>query len=407
MQNHENTPNGNSFLSNSFDYLFDSPEDKALVSCLVRFIITGDRPATTPALWQDVAMYIRYKNRDVWALNDDQFKNTNRAIFIYRVKYIIEHLSKSEILECLNKFYIQKNDPHFDADYAIQPLHIFSQKLHAPVDSLFLTQEKLTIDQNQIKDLDKLFAYPCWLEFTDAALDEIARQILQNNLADEQLDYFLGATDNLKNYDKWFKIAKHILMTTNNPHVFWTAGDVLAIIRRAIPTDEKSQKWFNDQLFKIFWPRVGNVWPLQHENLIVRDTDKTQILTDSIGWLHTISDIKDRLENLDDNFIICDFNTDDTDFKNQKTTLLKIIKDKDTDPEAALNLFCTLANIATSPKTTKALRDFTETKFIPYIQTTNFDTKEVTKFINKAIKHAENYQKTLARERQNLAKLIK
>lgn len=411
MQNHQNASNpqltSRSFLSNQFDYLFDDGEDKALVDCLARYIITGDHLVTTPALWQDVAIFIRYKKRDVWSLSDEQLENAKRAIFIYRVKYITEHLSKQDIVKCLNKFYSQRNDPHYDPDYRNPASRYFDQKLHAPVDSLFLTQEKLIIDKSDLKNFDKLFAYPCWLEFTDAAVDQITDLILQNKLTDEQLDYFLGATDDLKNYDKWFKATKHILQTTNNPHVFYAAGDALAIIRRAVPADQKSQKWFNDQLFEIFWPRVGSIWPLQHEELINEEAEATEILTDSIGWLHTISDIKDRLEELGDDFIIIDFNTDDADFKAQKSALHKIIQDKGCDPTGALDLFFDLADIATSPETTKALREFTETEFVPYIKTTEIGTKATTDLINKAVKHAESYQQTLTRERQNLAKLIK
>ena len=409
MQNHQNASNpqltSRSFLSNQFDYLFDDGEDKALVDCLARYIITGDHLVTTPALWQDVAIFIRYKKRDVWFLSDEQLENAKRAIFIYRVKYIIEHLSKQDIIKCLNKFYSQRNDPHYDPDYKNPASRYFDQKLHAPVDSLFLTQEKLIIDKPDLKNFDKLLAYPCWLEFTDAAVDQITDQILTNKLTDEQIDYFLGATDGIKDYDKWLKVTKHILQTTNDSHVFYTAGDILAIIRRAVPADQKSQKWFNDQLFEIFWPRVGSIWPLQHEELI--NEGAAEILTDSIGWLHTISDIKDRLEELDDDFIMIDFNTDDADFKAQKSALHKIIQDKGCDPTGALNLFFDLAYVATSPETTEALREFTETEFMPFIKTTEISTKATTDLINKAVKHAESYQQTLARERQNLAKLIK
>ncbi len=409
MQNHQNALNPQStshtFLSNQFDYLFDDGEDKALVDCLARYIITSDHPITTPALWQDVVIFIRYKKRDVWSLSDEQLENAKRAIFIYRVKYITEHLSKQDIVKCLNEFYSQRNDPHYDPDYRNPASRYFDQKLHAPVDSLFLTQEKLVIDKPDLKNFDKLFAYPCWLEFTDAAIDQITDQILANKLTDEQIDYFLGATDNLKNYGQWFKIAKHILKTTNDPHVFYAAGDALAIIRRAIPADQKSQEWFNDQLFEIFWPRVGSIWPLQHEELINEGAAK--ILTDSIGWIHTISDIKDRLKGLDDDFVVIDFNTDDADFKAQKSALHKIIQDKGCNPTGALDLFFDLAYIATSPETTKALREFAETEFAPYIKTTEIGAKATTDLINKAVKHAESYQQTRARERQNLAKLIR
>ncbi len=101
-----------------------------------------------------------------------------------------------------------------------------------------------------------------------------------------------------------------------------------------------------------------------------------------------------------------DFLFDDADFKAQKSTLHKIIQDKGCDPTGALDLFFDLAYIATSPETTKELREFAETEFIPFIKTAEVDTKTAINLINKAVKHAESYQQTLARERQNIARLI-
>lgn len=407
MQNYKNTSYSGPFLNGSHDYLFDTAVDKDLVDYLARYIITDERPVTTPALWQDVAIYIRYKKRDVWALDKDRLENAANAIFVYSIKYIIEHLTKSEIVKCLNAFYTQTKDPHFDPAYTVPPIRFFEQKLHAPIDSLFLTQEKLTIDKDQLKDFDKLFNYPCWIEFTDEALDEIFSQILKDKLTNEQLDYFLGAADNIKDYDKWLKVVKHILQTTKDPHVFWTAGDILAIIRRAVPEGSKSKKWFNDQLFEIFWPIVGSVWPLQHEELINKNLEDARILADSINWLHTIDDIKDRLPELGDNFEIYSSNTDDADFKALKSTLQNLLEDENSDPDRVVNLFFTLADTATSPETTKELQEFAKTKLIPFVKTTDIDTKKALNLIDKATKHAEDYQKDLVRECQNLIRLIK
>ena len=414
IQNQPNQPNYKSFLSNSFDRLFDSSEDKRFVDCLVRYIITDAKPVTTPELWQDVAIYIRYHKRDVWSITADQHDKSERAILVYRIKYIIDHLTKSQIAKILAEFYKQEEYVH--SEYAFSPHYFFEQKFHAPVDSLFLTQEKLIIDKKQLQNFDQdfnqLFEYPCWIEFTDSANQLIFDKILKDELTDEQIDYFLGASDTLKNYDQWFKVIKHILQTTHNSHTFWTAGDCLAIIRKAFPKDQKSQKWINDQIFEIFWPRIANLWPLEnHDRLWLTADEDMEILDDSVNWLQTLEDLKTRLPELRKDLTFYEYDTDDHDFHYHKDILLSDITNSQKDnakltPEEAVNHFGALADFATNDKTLKELHEFADNILLPYLKTTtqSFDQKTALKIVNAALVHAENYQKDLAREQDNLIK---
>ena len=418
IQNQPNQPNYKPFLSNSFDRLFDSSEDKRFVDCLVRYIITDAKPVTTPELWQDVAIYIRYHKRDVWSITADQHDKSERAILVYRIKYIIDHLTKSQIAKILAEFYKQEEYVH--SEYAFSPHYFFEQKFHAPVDSLFLTQEKLIIDKNQLQNFDQdfnqLFEYPCWIEFTDSANQLIFDKVLKDELTDEQIDYFLGASDTLRNYDQWFKVIKHILKTTHNPHTFWTAGDCLAIIRKAFPKDQKSQKWINDQIFEIFWPRVNNLWPLENRDRLWLTADEyMEILNDSINWLQTLDDLKTRLPELKKDLPFYEYDTDDHDFHYHKDALLQdLANDQEgivaLTPEEVVNRFGSLADFATNAKTLEEFHEIADTAVIPYLKNTNkpFDQKEsALEIVKAALTHADNYQKDLIREQNNLAKLIK
>lgn len=423
MQNSQNPYNLNLFLSNSFDHLFKDAEDRLLVDCLVRYIVTDDQPITTPDTWQDVAIYIRYQKRDVWSLTQEQHENAMRAILIYRIKYIINHLSKQDIIDILNKFYTQANQVNqdnqnqgnpnpteLDPESILSPTYFFEQKFHTPVDSLFLTQERITITKDNLKNLNQFFDYPCWLEFTDEANNIMFDRILKDELTDEQIDYFLGASDTIRHYDQWFQVVKHILTTTKNPHLFWIAGDILSIIWKAIPTDKSSQKWFNNQLFDIFWPRIGSLWPLQNEEKIdFNQSDDTRILRDSINWLQVISDLKTRLPELGQGYIIYDHDTDEADFNYTKHHLLNGIKEGTHTPEKTVNIFCALADYATTNQTIADLHKIAETKLLPYIKESinQSEFKQATTLINGAIKHAETYQKDLIREQSNLASYIK
>ncbi|MBR3052069.1 hypothetical protein IKG60_00415 [Candidatus Saccharibacteria bacterium] len=414
MQNQLNKPNYKPFLSNSFDRLFDSGEDKLLVDCLVRYVITGDHPITTPELWQDVAIYIRYHKRDVWAITEDQHDRSEHAILVYRIKYIINHLNKQQITNILAKFYKQAGQ--YNGEYALSPRHFFEQQFHAPVDSLFLTQEKLIIDKQQLQNFDQdfnqLFEYPSWLEFTDSANQLIFSKIMQDELTDEQIDYFLGASDTIKNYDQWFKVIKHILKTTHNSHTFWTAGDVLNIIRKAFPKDQKSQKWINDQIFAIFWPRIGNLWPLENRDRLRLSADEDmEILNDSVNWLQTLDDLNTRLPELKRKLHFHNYDTDDHDFHYHKDALLSDITNDQKGlvkltPEKAVNRFGALADFATSKATLRELHGIADDTLLPYLEssTEDFDKSYAIDIIHAALAHAENYLNDLAREQSNLIK---
>ncbi len=389
----------NPIIPASYDYLFDIVAEKLFAEYLVRYILFDEKPIATPALWQDAVIYIRFRQRDVWSLSEEQIKNAKYAILIYKVIYTIEHLKKPEILKILNHFFAQTLKKHENI------FSLFEQKFHASLDSLLFTQEKLTVTKEMANDLDQLFAYPCWLEFTDEANQLIFDKILQNKLSDEQIDYFLGASDDIAHYDQWFKVAKHILKTTHDSHVFWTAGDILSIIWKAVPSDKKSQKWFRDEIFDIFWPRINSIWPLLNEDKIDFNRDEdSRILKDSIGWLQVLDDLNERLPELGGDYITFEHNTDPNDFVQHERFLIKKLKSNEKNIDELLNLFFVLVDYVYDDASATKLQTIAEEKLIPFVNSSPDAPTDATKMIRRAVKHAKKYISDLTRERDNLTK---
>ena len=400
----------------SYDSLFDTVAEKLFAEYLVRYILFDEKPVATPALWQDVVIYIRFRQRNVWSLSEEQIRNAKYAILTYKVIYTIEHFKKSEILKILNQFFVQNSNQHESI------FKLFEQKFHASLDSLLFTQEKLTVTKEMADNLDHLFAYPCWLDFTDEANQYIIDKLLHNELSDEQIDYFLGASDDISHYDQWFKVAKHILVTTHDSHAFWTAGDVLSIIWKAVPSDEKSQKWFRDEIFGIFWPRVGSVWPLLNEDKIDFERDEdSKILRDSIGWLQVLDDLNERLPELGDGYITFEHDTDPDEFAHHEKVLLKMLdelnENTEEKPESLnknmdeiLNLFFILTDYVYDNVSASKLETIAEDKLIPLVESFPFaegspnNPNHIVKMIRHAVKHAKKYIANLTRERKSLLK---
>ncbi|MBR3138782.1 hypothetical protein IKG38_02115 [Candidatus Saccharibacteria bacterium] len=389
----------NPIIPASYDYLFDIVAEKLFAEYLVRYILFDEKPIATPALWQDAVIYIRFRQRDVWSLNEEQIKNAKYAILIYEVIYTTEHLKKPDILKILNQFFAQTPEKHKGI------FELFEQKFHASLDSFIFTQEKLIVTKEMADNLSQLFAYPCWLDFTDEANQLIFDKILQDKLSDEQIDYFLGASDDIAHYDQWFKVAKHILKTTHGSHVFWTAGDILSIIWKAAPQDAKSQKWFRDEVFDIFWPRVNSIWPLLNEDKIDFDYDEdSRILKDSIGWLQVLDDLNERLPELSTDYATFKHDTDPDEFAHHESILLEKLDSNDKNLEELLNLFFILTNYVYDDDSASKLQTIAEEKLIPFAESSPDAPANAVKLVRRAIKHAKTYVANLARERENIVK---
>lgn len=393
-------------VSNSYNCLFASEEDKKFFENLLYYVLTDKKPVSTPALWQDVEILMRYLKRDVWSVSNEQRDNAENAMKVYRLKYFLEHLKKAEILSIIKEFLAQDR---FSKEKTLL-LEFFNKKFLARVDDLILTHEKIMVTKDMICDFDKLFEYPAWLEFDKEAIKECFDKIRKNKFTDEQISYFLGANDDMERYDKWFEVAKHVLLTTNNSQTFWIAGDILNIVWKAVPDDEKLQKWFYDQIFEIFWQRVGkSSWVLKNaENINFDANEETKIAYDAMGWLKSLPDLKERIEDLPKDFELNIMSREDEEeIFNKKVAELLAKNDADRAAYAGIDeSFFELTDLAFSDEHIKILRDVVKNDLVPEVKRFVKDTTEYEAKLNKAIEHAEKYIASQKRERKVMEKYI-
>ena len=393
---------GENFLKipDTLNYLFSDKDEKDFAEGLIAYLIMGQEPKIDSAVWQDAEIFTRYLKRDVWTLDNEKRQAARDALILYRVKYAILHLTKLEIIEILNRFFASNGKEGL--------LEIFAKKFHAPIDDLILTQEKRIVTRKDLKDFDKIFEYPRWIEFDEEALETIFEKIENDELNDEQISYFLGATDDIDGYDRWFEVAKHVLLSTDNPHTFWVAGDILSIIWRAAPKDEKSQKWFNEQIFEIFWPRVGSVWPMLNKDKIDFDEDdEARILSDAIGWLEMLDDLKERLTDLGDDFEMVKYSTDEEDFKNALSHLARLLEEHKCPMNEILDAYFEIVDAASSLVDAEAVEEMAENEIIPLIENSGEkNARKIAVLVRRGVKHAKNYAVKLSRERENIAKKL-
>ena len=389
-------------ISNTYNCLFRNEDDKKFAGELIEHLVLNDKPETTPALWQDAEIFVRYKKRDVWHLEPRQFENAEKAIKVFSMKYILEHLKKNEILDILGQFFSQ--DRHGKNNMMLS--EYFQKKFAVPVEDMFLTQEKVIVDTERLKKFDKIFEYPAWIEFDEKATEKCFDMVMNDKMSDEQISYFFGAHDDMVHYDKWYEAAKHVLMTTHDAQTFWIAGDVLNIIWIALPDDEKLQKWFRDRVFEIFWSRVGSAWPMLNKDKInFQANDELKITEDAIGWLGSLEDLRERLPELPEDYELNLSRSEDEVFKESMCSLLSG-NDGDGAKYARMREgFYGLCDMASSDEHLKDL-EYVKKELVKKFEAWSDKSAEFQKELDAAIKHAKKYVADRKREGEVMRKYI-
>lgn len=208
-----------------------------------------------PGVWQDTMIWLRLINRQINHLDSLEIVDGRIAILAYMGKYELEHPGEKSMEDLIEVFY-----------NSTQPT---------------------VIDARDLEDFDKFFEYPCRIELTPAAHREIIGRILHDKMPSKQIDFYLGTEESSEfGYSKLYPALKHILLTTSDEHLFWTASDVLAIIWRLLPdSDKEFDSWFNKELYDIFWSRAK-------DNCLRLLASERMIYSDSFSWVINNPDCK-------------------------------------------------------------------------------------------------------------------
>lgn len=145
--------------------------------------------ANKPRVWQDTMIWLRLINRQLNHLDSLEVIDGRIAILAYMGKYGLEHPGEKGTEDLVEIFY----NP----------------------------TQAMVIDIEDLKDFDSFFEYPCRIEFTPKAHEEIIQRILHDKMSSEQIDFYLGAeTSSEFGYSKLYPALKHILQTTSDEHLF-------------------------------------------------------------------------------------------------------------------------------------------------------------------------------------------
>ncbi len=265
-------------------------------------------PYYSPTDWQDTMIYLRHYNKRLFNVDTSLREQGEEVLMTYLARYVYDRLDLKQ-LEKLEELLDNFFDLEKFTEHSGKLFEFISMRMGEEIQEKFIHQSKPRLIDVDELDFDNLYRYPEWIEFTPAAHKEIIRLILSDELSDEQIDYYLGTSERAEYYVELYPAVKHVLQTTNKFHTFYTAGDVLNIIWKNLPEDdEKLQQWFRREVYDIFWPRIGDVWPIIHYDALNLQEDNKEIFEDALGWIMCLDDIGIMNKELED-YLKSDINT--------------------------------------------------------------------------------------------------
>ncbi len=272
----------------------DNAYYKSYVEELLHDLCYGNRSITRDDVsasdWQDAMIYLRYKNLRILDLGDDLFERGGKALQNYQILYILETYGEEKV-KLLADEYFRKY--YYCEDISI--LGFIGEELGEDFSQKFVKQqEPRSINESDLEKTSFLnfYKYPEWIRFSPDANMKIISKILHDELAGEEVNYYLGTNETLEDCTKIYPAIKHILQTTNSYKLFHVAGSALNTIWGSLLEDnEKLEEWLQGEIYNIFWPRIRSIRRLQNsKELKFINSDEEDIFNNEVDWVLGLND---------------------------------------------------------------------------------------------------------------------
>lgn len=266
-------------------------DDKTMdLACMILAGVTYEN-VFSPTIWQDAQTLLRTLDRRIYCTDEDDIEYGEKALTSYQAKYAINKLGQHGVRKLFKRLFnfsqLESNAGNF--------IKRLNEALGEDIQEVFSNQTPVYVGVDDLDKFNAFFEYPRWIEFTPEANDEIIRRILHDEMSSTQIDFYLGAEHQTTELYKLYPALKHIIKTTTSAHSFWKAGDILYIIWRLLPDEDKRlDKWLNDELYDMFWSRIGDIDQIKSYEYLGLLYDKKQIFDDALGWIVNNPNLKIR-----------------------------------------------------------------------------------------------------------------
>ena len=251
--------------------------------------------------------HLQHLSGEDYILNENDLAETMRAIFKYRLNYIVNKLGWNKLDKIVAQM-VQANETdlfeRIEKVLGEKVLDIYSQLE-------VVKSDRTSLNTSDVDSIDKLFNRPVLVEFSKVAHTKIIKDIMERsgnsfNPDAQAVAYYLAnyiLNEDTLSYSDILPAVVHIAETipnddfnqTHTDELFWFCGDIIDRAWRYLEENDKVQKKYRDIIYELYWPRVGSLWPVIHrDEFEFKRESASKFFEDSLGFVMSLNDIDER-----------------------------------------------------------------------------------------------------------------
>ena len=327
-------------MENYSNFLFAEEDEIEFASMLLGLFLHRSELEFTTQEWIAGISYIKYLNNDTFLRMSESKLDYKRNLSVYRASYILDKVPLTKIVHFIYDFFDYKN--------LSQNICAFYPRINAllgeDIREKYIQLETINVSLKSLqetKEPEKFFKEPKLVNFSTSADKEIQKQIISGKYSHKFATYYLCNYMQVADYKRYSEVLPAVVSIIKNLQVendddyslFWMACDVLNEFWKLIPEENKEvQKEIEKLINDIFWPRIGDVWPILHRHEVsFNDENCAKTFKESLSWIMSIQDLslidrklrKHLSEKIERNFVAID------DVVDKKRYVLSFKKQKD------------------------------------------------------------------------------
>ena len=288
----------------------------------------------SPMDYYNAIKYIQYLEEDEDLADTFEYYTEKNALEIYRLKYVVDKIGWNRLNHTVAKMIRDKDhdlfarlsrevgQDLFELYTTVETIKPIKPKVGRAEGIKFESLARLSIQDRmgaagvraqRMLEIEEMCERPVLVDFNKEEREKIINSIFKmkdRELWEDTAGFGFFIANFLFNEDKWafseiLPAVVYFLEKLNNSpeddgtlsEIYWLCSEVVERTGSIISEDKVVQKNYRDLLFKLYWPRVGALWPVLHRREFEFRTskDKERDFEDAVNYTLGLDDIAERV----------------------------------------------------------------------------------------------------------------
>ena len=286
---------------NYCNFLFVDEDEMDFMCVLLAHFLCPDNFVISTEDWVRAVSYERCIGGDSHLRFDEDELDFERELLIFRACYIFD---KVDVAKLVHFFY-----DFFEYNNLSRNVGTFYERLNdllgEDIREKFLRLETINVSlksYTETNDPCVFFKYPQLVNFSTAADRQIQKEIISGEYNRNFIAFYLCNYMQVADYKKYSNVLPAVVsilknLTIKNDedyNLYWMACDLLNYFWKTLPGEDAGLNNAMEKLvYELFWPRVGDVWPIKNRNRIkyVNEPEKDEF-EEALGWVLCLDGVK-------------------------------------------------------------------------------------------------------------------